>query len=109
VIIDLVNLRSGRLIDQVSSQNKQISRGEDVISRIVYAERQARGLEELQGMVIETINELLEELAHKHRFSIADGSFMSEFTAALFLPHTDIDNFPSVRALLEKQELNVRG
>ena len=72
VVIDLVNLKSGRLIDQVSARNKQISRGEDVISRIVYAERQDEGLEELQSIVIDTINELLEELAQKHRFSTTD-------------------------------------
>ena len=27
----------------------------------------------------------------------ADPAYMSEYTAALFLPHTDIDRFPSVR------------
>ncbi len=72
VVVDLVNLKSGRLIDAVSSRNKQISRGEDVISRIVYAERQDKGLEELQGLVIETINELMDELAQKHRFATTD-------------------------------------
>jgi len=30
----------------------------------------------------------------------ADNSFMEEYTSALFLPHTDIDAFPSVRDLL---------
>ncbi len=32
----------------------------------------------------------------------ADNSFMDEYTSALFLPHTDLDAFPSVRALLER-------
>ncbi|MDP2953871.1 MAG: ASKHA domain-containing protein [Chloroflexota bacterium] len=31
---------------------------------------------------------------------IADNTFMEEFTAALFLPHTNLDNFPSVKPLL---------
>jgi uncharacterized 2Fe-2S/4Fe-4S cluster protein (DUF4445 family) len=35
---------------------------------------------------------------------VADSSFMNEFTSALFLPHTNIDLFPSVKALLERQE-----
>jgi uncharacterized 2Fe-2S/4Fe-4S cluster protein (DUF4445 family) len=30
----------------------------------------------------------------------ADNSFMDEYTSALFLPHTDLDAFPSVQALL---------
>jgi uncharacterized 2Fe-2S/4Fe-4S cluster protein (DUF4445 family) len=32
----------------------------------------------------------------------ADNSFMDEYTSALFLPHTDLDAFPTVRALLER-------
>ena len=72
VVVNLVNLRSGRIIDLASSQNKQVSRGEDVISRIVYAERKDKGLEELQSLVITTINELVEELAQKHRFTTTD-------------------------------------
>ncbi len=34
----------------------------------------------------------------------ADNSFMDEYTRALFLPHTDIDEFPSVRRLLEQNQ-----
>ncbi|MEE9203020.1 MAG: ASKHA domain-containing protein, partial [Dehalococcoidia bacterium] len=33
---------------------------------------------------------------------IAEASFMDEFSAGLFLPHTDLDLFPSVKAELEK-------
>jgi uncharacterized 2Fe-2S/4Fe-4S cluster protein (DUF4445 family) len=32
----------------------------------------------------------------------ADNTFYEAFTSALFLPHTDISKFPSVRAVLEK-------
>jgi len=47
----------------------------------------------------------VEEIADKITYLalIADGTFMSEFTAALFLPHTNIDNFPYVKALLARQ------
>jgi uncharacterized 2Fe-2S/4Fe-4S cluster protein (DUF4445 family) len=30
----------------------------------------------------------------------ADNTFYDQFTSALFLPHTDIDRFPSVAAVL---------
>ena len=33
---------------------------------------------------------------------IADTSFMDEFSAALFLPHTDLEQFPSVKAALAR-------
>jgi uncharacterized 2Fe-2S/4Fe-4S cluster protein (DUF4445 family) len=32
----------------------------------------------------------------------ADNRFMQEYTSALFLPHTDLEVFPSVKALLER-------
>jgi len=35
---------------------------------------------------------------------IADNSFMNEFTAALFLPHTETDRFPSVEALMSQSK-----
>jgi len=34
----------------------------------------------------------------------ADPAYMSEYTAALFLPHTDIDRFPSVKAALASRQ-----
>jgi len=47
----------------------------------------------------------VEEIADKITYLelIADGIFTSEFTAALFLPHTNIHNFPSVKSLLARQ------
>ena len=33
----------------------------------------------------------------------ADNTFMEEFTSALFLPHTDTNNFPSVMRLLKER------
>ncbi len=34
---------------------------------------------------------------------IADNTFMDEFTSALFLPHTNLDAFPSVKTLLNRE------
>jgi hypothetical protein len=33
----------------------------------------------------------------------ADNTFMDEYTSALFLPHTDLTGFPSVRAALAER------
>ncbi|MDZ4246303.1 MAG: ASKHA domain-containing protein, partial [Dehalococcoidia bacterium] len=68
VVIDLVDLATGRILDRASERNKQIIRGEDVISRIYYSEK-GKGLLELQNLVIETINLLINDLAKKHKFS----------------------------------------
>ena len=44
---------------------------------------------------------LAHEIADKLTYLelIADNAFMNELTAALFLPHTRVDDFPSVQAL----------
>jgi len=60
----LVDLISGEVMAQQSDYNGQIARGEDVISRIIYASK-GDGLQELQGLVMETLNRLLREAAHE--------------------------------------------
>jgi len=57
----LVNLDSSRILSHASTINRQITCGEDVISRIIYSEHRG-GLKQLNRMVIHTINELLNEL-----------------------------------------------
>ena len=55
----LVDLINGKVKAQVAEYNGQIARGEDVISRIVFASKEG-GSEELQRKVLETINKLLD-------------------------------------------------
>jgi uncharacterized 2Fe-2S/4Fe-4S cluster protein (DUF4445 family) len=59
VVLSLVNLRSGRLLSTVSEYNRQMKAGDDVISRISYAEE--GGLAELRDLVVSTINLLVKE------------------------------------------------
>ncbi|MDO8673549.1 MAG: ASKHA domain-containing protein [Dehalococcoidia bacterium] len=61
VVVYLTNLKTGELLDRASAFNRQISRGEDVISRIIFSQR-GNGLHELQSLVLETLNELLAEV-----------------------------------------------
>jgi len=56
----LVDLISGEVMAQKADYNGQIARGEDVISRIIYASK-GDGLEELQQLVMETLNRLLKQ------------------------------------------------
>ncbi|KAF0107075.1 MAG: ferredoxin [Anaerolineaceae bacterium] len=55
----LVDLVSGQARAQVAEYNGQIARGEDVISRIVYAGKDG-GADEMRSLVLGTINGLLE-------------------------------------------------
>ncbi len=58
VTVWLVDLVSGRVRAQVSEYNGQIARGEDVISRIIYASKN-HGAAEMSDLVLETINQLV--------------------------------------------------
>lgn len=57
----LVDLITGEVLSQFGDFNGQISYGEDVISRIVYAEKEG-GMERLRQVVMETINKVLGKL-----------------------------------------------
>jgi uncharacterized 2Fe-2S/4Fe-4S cluster protein (DUF4445 family) len=70
-VVYLVDLLTGRVVDTASDYNHQISRGEDIISRIIYASK-GDGLRELQGLVVETINGLLRQLAERNHLSTSE-------------------------------------
>lgn len=59
VTLWLVDLVSGQVHAQVAEYNQQIGRGEDVVSRIIYASKDEGG-KELRSLVLQTINGLLE-------------------------------------------------
>jgi len=60
----LINLNSGDILAEHTEFNGQISYGEDVISRIVFAEKPG-GLERLQDVVIGTINKIIRRLVKR--------------------------------------------
>ncbi len=60
VVVDLVDLLSGKVLATASDYNKQISRGEDVIGRMIYAEE--GGAPELTSLVRNTINAAISKL-----------------------------------------------
>ncbi len=70
-VVYLVDLTTGQVIDTASTFNGQISCGEDVISRIIYARREG-GLAHLQQLVTGTINELLAEIARRNAVELRD-------------------------------------
>jgi len=68
-VVWLVDLISGEVMSQQADYNGQIARGEDVISRIIYASKNENGVAELQGLVVETFNGLLEQAAQQRGIS----------------------------------------
>jgi uncharacterized 2Fe-2S/4Fe-4S cluster protein (DUF4445 family) len=67
----LVDLISGKVHAQAAEYNGQIARGEDVISRIMYASKTASGGQEMRQRVLDSINNLLETACK--RVKLEDG------------------------------------
>ncbi|GAP08416.1 MAG TPA: DUF4445 domain-containing protein [Anaerolinea thermolimosa] len=61
----LVDLESGALLAQTGVMNPQISFGEDVVSRIAYANRGEEQRKQLQTRLVEIINQTLTELCQR--------------------------------------------
>lgn len=66
VTLYLVDLLSGQVVQHAAEYNGQIARGEDIISRIVYASK-GDGLADLQARVLETINQLIDRVTRRQR------------------------------------------
>ena len=60
----LIDLKSGDVLAEHGDFNGQISYGEDVISRIVFAEKEG-GLDRLHKMVTETINGIIDRIVRQ--------------------------------------------
>ena len=60
----LFDLKDASVLEQYGKVNGQVSYGEDVISRIIYAEK-GEGLERLRQVVVETVNDIVERLVTK--------------------------------------------
>jgi uncharacterized 2Fe-2S/4Fe-4S cluster protein (DUF4445 family) len=58
----LVDLGNGETVAKTGAMNPQITYGEDVISRITYANENVNGAETLQSRLVETLNNILQEL-----------------------------------------------
>ncbi len=71
VTVWLVDLLTGRVMRQASEYNQQIARGEDVISRIIYAGKGDGGTE-LREMVLGSINGLIEAVCARSKIAADD-------------------------------------
>lgn len=67
----LLDLKTGDILAEHGDFNGQISYGEDVITRIVYAEK-AGGLAKLNAVVIETMNKIIGRIIKKAKIDAGD-------------------------------------
>lgn len=80
VVAELLDLGTGEVLARASEYNRQATRGEDVISRIIYATKKGGsgedGAHSLQELAIQTIDSLLARLSEKADRGLADVTAM---------------------------------
>ncbi|MBI5585531.1 MAG: DUF4445 domain-containing protein, partial [Deltaproteobacteria bacterium] len=72
----LLDLNSGEILAQAAEYNSQIGYGEDVISRIAYAQKPA-GLKKMKDLVVSTINGIIKQLLKQHKVPLNSISQMT--------------------------------
>jgi uncharacterized 2Fe-2S/4Fe-4S cluster protein (DUF4445 family) len=72
----LIDLHTGEVLAEHGEFNGQISYGEDVITRIVYAEKPG-GLEKLQQVAVATINKIIHRVVKRSRVALEDISSLT--------------------------------
>jgi uncharacterized 2Fe-2S/4Fe-4S cluster protein (DUF4445 family) len=89
VSVWLVDLLSGKVAAQAAEYNRQIRRGEDVISRIIYASKN-KGQGELRDLVLKSINTLIERVGVKKNKDQRLKSEDSAGQSSIFTPQSSI-------------------
>ncbi len=72
VVAELLELTEGVTLGAKGTYNQQLSYGEDVISRLVYAQENENGLPYLQEAIVDTVNTLINELTISNQISSSE-------------------------------------
>ncbi len=72
VAVYLIDLETGLTLGKKGTYNKQARYGDDVITRMIHASEKKDGLQELHQAVIDSINQLIDELLKQSQVSDED-------------------------------------
>jgi uncharacterized 2Fe-2S/4Fe-4S cluster protein (DUF4445 family) len=76
VWVQLLDLARGEILGHAADYNSQMSYGDDVITRIVFSQKED-GLHKLQRSVVSTINHVLHRLLKQHHLGVEEISHMT--------------------------------
>jgi uncharacterized 2Fe-2S/4Fe-4S cluster protein (DUF4445 family) len=76
VWVQLLDLAKGEILGHAADYNSQMSYGDDVITRIVFSQKE-QGLQKLQKSVVATINQVMHRLLKQHKLSVEEISHMT--------------------------------
>ena len=72
IVMQLIDMHSGMVIDQVKAVNGQTAYGTDILSRITYSLEDASHMDDLQRATVKTFGSLLAELAENTGIDAAE-------------------------------------
>lgn len=70
LVMELVDVDSGRTLDLEAALNSQSRRGADVISRLTFALEEDKNADELRELILESLNQMSRRLLHRNRVSL---------------------------------------
>jgi uncharacterized 2Fe-2S/4Fe-4S cluster protein (DUF4445 family) len=76
VWVQLLDLAKGEILGHAADYNAQMSYGDDVITRIVFSQKEG-GLHKLQRSVVGTINQAMHRLLKQHKLGVEEISHMT--------------------------------
>jgi uncharacterized 2Fe-2S/4Fe-4S cluster protein (DUF4445 family) len=76
VWVQLLDLARGEILGHAADYNSQMSYGDDVITRIVFSQKE-QGLQKLQRSVVATINQVMHRLLKRHHLPVAEISHLT--------------------------------
>ena len=101
VAAELIDLKTGKVVNVASNYNYQIICGEDVVSRMMYEEE--NGQKRLTDLILSTINEIIASFDCKiHAVCISGNTTMIHMLLGLethnihFEPYVPVTNFPPI-------------
>ncbi len=110
IVGSIINMLTGEVLAIAARTNPQSRYGADVISRVKYATSEPGGLDKLQNIVIEAINEIIDELCEKssvnsreiYELSLAGNTIMNHLF--LGVPPKYIAEAPYIPAFRKSQK-----
>jgi uncharacterized 2Fe-2S/4Fe-4S cluster protein (DUF4445 family) len=76
VWVQLLDLARGEILGQAADYNAQMSYGDDVITRIVFSQKE-QGLQKLQRSVVATINQVMHRVLKRHKLPVSEISHLT--------------------------------
>jgi uncharacterized 2Fe-2S/4Fe-4S cluster protein (DUF4445 family) len=117
VVAILVDLSNGDILENGSAMNKQITYGEDLVTRIAYTRKEG-GLKKLQGAVVETINEIVLDIQKKTGIaltqimdvSVGGNTVMNHLFAGIESTYLELANIevPREPIIVKAKDVNMR-